>query len=457
MVLHTCRMGLDVETDLSGGMRVAYPAKRGDLYSSRVVCMVIKMHQRLEMRKIAFVEPNPVAGGILRFATNLAAVISRMEPGVKITYFTAEVNYTYNKELFDGYRDLFATRVLKSTLKTYTGARLMDTVLLRLLNITRADLINMEIRKVTRDYDMVFFTNAHTMEFVRVVPPSFATFHDMLWKYQFGMPLFESDYVSRLDKHIREWLEKTRVIVPTPFVKSEILRFFPATSQEIEVVYHSNFAQKPVGSRENDPAILRSLGIDRKYILYPSHLMPHKNHQSLFSAFAKLMAMEEFAGKYVLVLTGIGTDHFKYGKSVPLGMRVAGKDDFDILGLGYISNSTVDVVIRNASLVISTSLYEAGSGPALDAWISEVPVIVSDIEPHHDQLRFFDIDCIVFDPLDPEDIKDKMAYGLTHLDELRGFSKSASSKLNDYNWEVVGRSYLEIFRNKQIREGDGQA
>jgi glycosyltransferase involved in cell wall biosynthesis len=408
------------------------------------------------MRTIAFVEPNPVAGGILRFATNLAAVISRMEPAIKITYFTAEVNYNQNKELFEGYRGLFKTRVLKSTLKTYTGAQLLDTAMLRLLNTTRAKLINMEIMKVTRDCDIVFFTNAHTLEFMKVIPPSFATFHDMLWKYQFGIPLFQSDYVSSLDGHIRKWLDKTRIIVPTPFVRSEILRFFPDSSQDIEVVYHSNFAQKPTVSREKDASILESLGIDRNYILYPSHLMPHKNHQSLFCAFAKLMAMEEFAGKYKLVLTGVGTDHFKYGKSFSMGMRIATKEDFDILGLGYIPNSAVDVVIRNASLVISTSLYEAGSGPALDAWISKVPVIVSDIEPHHDQLRFFGIDCVVFDPTDPEDIKDKIGYALTHLDELKGYSQSAYEKLDEYNWEVVGRSYLEIFRNKQIRSGENQ-
>lgn len=403
------------------------------------------------MKRIAFIDPIPVAGGIVRFATNLAAVITRLDPNIKITYFTTEVNYKSNRDLFDGYRDSFTTRVLKSTRRTYSGTMFFDTLLLRMLSTDRAKLIKKEVYLLTKGYDAVFFTNAHATEFIRVKPPSFATFHDMLWKYQFGMPLFPSDHISRLDNHMKQWLEKTRVIVSTPFVKSEILRFFKIRESDIEVVYLPNFAQKPKSSREKDGETLRSLGIDRKYVLYPSHLMPHKNHQNLFCAFSKLMQSEEFAGRYMLVLTGSGTDHFKYGKAIHLGLRVADESDFDILGLGYISNAAVDVVIRNASLVISTSLYEAGSGPALDAWINEVPVTISNIESHKDQLRFFGIDCLLFDPTDANDIRDKIAYALTHLDELKRQSVSASTKFEEYNWEVVGRRYLEIFKNNRIQ------
>jgi glycosyltransferase involved in cell wall biosynthesis len=402
------------------------------------------------MKKIAFVDPNPVAGGIIRFGTNLAASFTRLRPDLKITFFTTEINYQQNAGLFESYKGLFETRILNSTRKTYTGTMFMDTVIMRLVGTNRSSLIKREIYWLTRDYDAVFFTNVHATEFIDVKPPSFATFHDLLWKYQFGMPLFHSENVSTLDKHIRMWLKKTRVIVSTPFVRSEILRFFPETSQEIEIVFLPNLAKKTAYTRKEDAGVLRSLGIAKEYIIYPSHLMPHKNHQSLFCAFSKLMAMDEFAGRYMLVLTGGGTDHIKYGFAIPIGLQASNERDFNILGLGYIPNNAVDALIRNASLVISTSLYEAGSGPATDAWLNGVPVIISGIQSHRDQIEFFGIDCITFDPTNPDDIHEKMTYALRNFDELKKQSKSASVKLNEYSWEEVGRGYLNIIENKPI-------
>lgn len=403
------------------------------------------------MKKIAFVDQNPVAGGIIRFGTNLAAALIKVHPGLKITFFTTEVNYKQNSGLFESYRDVFETRILKATRKTYTGTMILDTALLRLFGTSRSRLLKREIYWLTRDFDAVYFTNVHATEFIHVKPPSFATFHDLLWKYRFGMPLFSAEDVTALDAHVGQWLKQTKIIVSTPFVRSEILRFFPKTSQEIEIVYLPNLAQKPKHSRKEDAAVLRSLGIKRDYILYPSHLMPHKNHQNLFCAFSKLMESEDFSGRYMLVLTGSGTDHIRHGVAIPIGLRSASEEESNILGLGYIANNAVDVLIRNAALVVSTSLYEAGSGPATDAWLNGVPVIISNIQSHQDQIEFFGIECGLFDPTDPDDIHEKLAFALRNLDELRSQSQVASTRLGQYTWEEVGHQYIDIIQNKAIR------
>lgn len=400
------------------------------------------------MKSIAFIDHNPVAGGIIRFGTNLAAAIRRIAPGIRVTFFTTEINYLSNEDLFTQYRDTFEVRILKTTRKTYTGSMFIDATILRLLGITREWLLRNEIRRLTRDYDIVYFTNGHASQFIGVGPRSFSTFHDMLWKYQFGMPLFSSAYVSGLDSQMRKWFEHTHVVVSTPFVRSEILRFFPDIGQQIDIVYLPNLARRIESDAKDDGRILRSLGIDRKYILYPSHLMPHKNHQNLFSAFHRLMQDPEFKDRYMLVITGSGTDHFRYGTAMPMGVRLSTEAAFDILGLGYLKNAEIDAVIRNATLVISTSFYEAGSGPALDAWVNKVPVIISNIESHMDQLRFFGIECETFDPTEPGEISAKMAYALRNLDKLRGQSTAASAKFDEYTWEAVAAQYLDIFRKK---------
>jgi hypothetical protein len=108
-------------------------------------------------------------------------------------------------------------------------------------------------------------------------------------------------------------------------------------------------------------------------------------------------------------------------------------------------------LVENAFLNISTSLYEAGSGPALDAWNQQSPVIISDIPSHRDQLNFWKINCLLFDPLNAVDIADKISYAFFHQDELREMSVKASELLNASNWDETAAQYLTIFK-KYINE-----
>ena len=113
--------------------------------------------------------------------------------------------------------------------------------------------------------------------------------------------------------------------------------------------------------------------------------------------------------------------------------------------MGYVNNSTIDSLIKNASLNLSASVYEAGSGPAIDAWINKVPFIMSDIAPHRDQLKNFDLPCILFDPYSAADIADKIEYALEHLEELKAMSLKGHEALKKNNWQAAAQKYLDVF------------
>jgi len=116
-----------------------------------------------------------------------------------------------------------------------------------------------------------------------------------------------------------------------------------------------------------------------------------------------------------------------------------------------VNHNDMDRLVENAFLNISTSLYEAGSGPALDAWNQQSPVIISDIPSHRDQLNFWKINCLLFDPLNAVDIAEKISYAFFHQDELREMSVKASELLNASNWDETAAQYLTIFK-KYINE-----
>lgn len=395
--------------------------------------------------RIAIVDHVSVSGGIIRYSTNLARAIKEADPAASITFFTTEHNFNTNKSLFTGNAAFFETRILTNSKKTISGSFLLDIGFYKLLRTSRGTLLRKEIYRKTEHFDLVYFTYAHASEFIPVKPKSMATYHDLNWKYLFGTPLYPGKDVSIINEEIVKWLKATGIIVSSPYVGNEIRSFFPDVKADINLVFLPNLAKKITFDAAKRDMVFQKLGIKRKYILCPAHLMPHKNHLNLFSAFHQFRQTAE--GKdFMLILTGHATDHFKYAKAIRRGAQMADQDDFDIMGLGYVSNEDVDVLIKNANLIISASLQEAGSGPALDAWINEVPVILSSIEPHMEQLAFFGIKCNTFDPMDINDITSKMLYAVGHQEELAADSRKASLTFEEYTWTKAGMKYLEIFK-----------
>ena len=399
--------------------------------------------------RIAFVDHSAVSGGgIIRYGTQLAKAIAQSDKEIRITYFTHQDNYTNNKSLFDECSSFFQLQILAHTRQGLVRNRYLDMVLKKLLPSNGSKKLGQEIISRTKDFDVVYFTCAHTTDHVEVIPPVFGTFHDLNSKYLFGLPLFAKKDAADIGRQLGKWFEKANIIVSTPFIREEILKFYPAVKREIDVVFLPNLAEKITVNAQ--AAVLKKLHIDKPYILYPAAFMPHKNHNNLFNAFWKLMDRSDLKGKYLLVLSGKGTNHFEYGTAISTGVQVADASDFNIRGLGYLSNEDMDMVIKGASLIISTSLYEAGSGPALDAWINEIPLIMSNIRPHLDQLAFFGIHCNTFDPMDTNDIYQQLDHALHNTDAMKERSRDAVGKLSSYTWADTARHYLDIFKKKSL-------
>jgi glycogen(starch) synthase len=99
-----------------------------------------------------------------------------------------------------------------------------------------------------------------------------------------------------------------------------------------------------------------------------------------------------------LVFTGIGTEHAT-GRATPVG-SIRGTAS-NVLGLGYVSNPDMDALIACADVVVSSSLYEAGNGPGLDAWGLGVPVAMSDIPVFREHLDVQGVEAALFDPRSP--------------------------------------------------------
>ena len=156
-----------------------------------------------------------------------------------------------------------------------------------------------------------------------------------------------------------------------------------------------------------------------------------------------------------LVITGQGTDVIGKSHGLPaddpvhLIEEAIAEHDLvegeDYVVLGYVSNQDVDALTTGADAMVSASLYEAGCGPAMDAWQAGVPVVFSNIPPFMEQLRAFEVEAWVFDPHDPSSVADSI-HGAV-FDRERALQMAANSKaaFADYTWTDVARGYHRVF------------
>jgi glycosyltransferase involved in cell wall biosynthesis len=385
--------------------------------------------------KIAFIDHLPVGTGIIRLASKLARSLVETDKNVELTFFTHWSNFQNNKELFDFKTPNFKLEILASTFPKNRIYPYYEKALKK-IGITDKNRLKKELESIV-GFDVIYFTSAHMSRYYNIEGIKFATFHDFNWKYAFGSANFSKKTLHAFNESMPSWFESTVPVVSSDFIKKEIDKFYPLHKYPVEVVYLPNIG--------NEVEVFSKRIYDFPYILYPANICSHKNHLNLYHGLAILKNANKLNGTK-LILTGAGTDHFTYGKLSNTGLEEGDKDDFDVLGLGYVHNDVMDNLIKYADLNISVSIYEAASGPAIDAWINKVPFIMSDIEPHRNQLDFFKLECILFDPFNTDDIADKIDFALSNPVLLKQMSEKGYHALKVYNWNAAAKNYLTIFK-----------
>jgi glycosyltransferase involved in cell wall biosynthesis len=299
-------------------------------------------------------------------------------------------------------------------------------------------------------FDVVYLGWPYYIQPARVTAAVVATFHDLHFKH------FPESYTRGqlrvLDTGTAEWLRRCRTVVAsTRFIEEDVRAYYPDTSAPVEIVYLASygFHAPEAGAIE---ATVERLALKRPFALYSGGRSGHKNVARILEAIGILK--QQSVGVQ-LVITGAGTDviglptdaqprdaiHAMNAVIERYGL-VRGED---YVPLGYVTNADVDALTAGADLVISASLYEAGCGPAMDAWLTGVPVVLSNIPPFLEQIGRFGVQAWVIDPLDAHDIADKIQSAIQ--DRVRSSEMVAASRhaFEQYGWDDVAREYYRVF------------
>lgn len=291
--------------------------------------------------------------------------------------------------------------------------------------------------ELMKDSVDVFYTTVHTAPFVRnprmrVV----GMIHGLEYPYLPKKTLLKRILAGVFERYVC-YISET-IIVPSIATKTAILDKKWAIAEKIRVIpegVNENFHKRSV--EEILPVLEKYELSKRPYFLFVSTLQPRKNVEGLIAAFSKFLT-ETHADVNLVIVGKKGWDYEAIFEA-PRKFNVVDKVRF----LGRVPAEDIYTLFSGAMAFVNFSFDEGFGLPLLEALISEVPCVVSDIAAFRElggKAVFF---------ADPYSVSD-MAAKLVDLYNLLGSSRLSDmvslvyTRAQKYTWEKTAAATLEV-------------
>lgn len=182
------------------------------------------------------------------------------------------------------------------------------------------------------------------------------------------------------------------------------------------------------------------------FCIYPAVFWPHKNHINLLKAWSKLKVL---GYEIPLILTGAETQFTAELRQQILTLELSKQ----VILAGHVSNEVLTSLLSKAKVVVVPSLFEAMSLTVWDAQLLGTAVACSNIDPF--PLQVGDT-ALLFNPIDPDDIAEKVLALWTNPELRSSLSKKASKRVtcltsSNYGFAMLG-TYLECVGRDQTND-----
>lgn len=363
--------------------------------------------------------------GIGRFVIRLVEGLLYNDKSVIITIVTTDHNYSVISKAFEKNSTLFPNRLFIQ--KFYS---------MEWLNVNipvKAWIVPYIGMKLALQLKKPIIVCLHDLVYMH--------FKDM-YKAQQG---FNDEYTSIAKKLVRK---ATKVVFNSYFVRdNEGLKFLKLPQEKVHVIRLAAPQKEYDSIRLYDEKVFRhKYRLYDKYIVYPSVIRFHKNHDRLIEAFLKFRQTDEGSmSNLCLVLT----DHYDKRPNQNEIIRIL-KNCKDmsarnsIVFLGRLPWSDIPLLYKYAIGTIIPTLFE-GSCPLqiLESLTMDTPVAMSRIDVIKEVIP--DIDAfITFDPYSLEQVQEviKDLYRVNNV--ILEKQKKAISHVLKRNWSDVAREYQTL-------------
>lgn len=281
------------------------------------------------------------------------------------------------------------------------------------------------------------------------VPLSFrgkyvVTIHDILMHGQKGRrattlpaPLY---YLKRIGYHRvfrKAVCESEKVIVPSKFVKKELINYYNIEEEKITVTYEG--ADVGVVSKGKKENILKKYNITSPYFIYAGNAYPHKNLKRVIEAIVLLN--KEMDEKIFFVMTSARNVFTKKLKEV---IKKSKAEKYVKL-LGFVPDHDLGTLFKHSTAFIFPSLSEGFGLPGMEAIQAGTLVLASDIpvfrEVYKDSVSYFN-------PLDfssmTKAMKDTMAISKKEREDRIVKNQKFIKR---YSWATMAKQTLKVYEN----------
>lgn len=213
----------------------------------------------------------------------------------------------------------------------------------------------------------------------------------------------------------RELMESAKIIAVSNYTKEDLMRTYKINPKKIRVVHEG--AGEHLKLKRGSRQILKKYKLPKNYFLMLSTIEPRKNTNNTIKAFkkAKIKNMD-------LVVAG------KQNKKIFSDYKtVKGKN---IKYIGFVEEDDKAALIKNAKGFIYLSLFEGFGLPAAEAMYFQTPTLVSNTTSLLEIGKGY---ALLADPLNTDDIAEKMKSLLTH-----------KQKRPNYSWASCAKETLDV-------------
>ena len=226
-----------------------------------------------------------------------------------------------------------------------------------------------------------------------------------------------------------------QIIAVSEFTKADVVAQFGAKKEKISVSYEGIFDIVSLGLKNNDKNVLLSYNIHSPYILYVGNAYPHKNLDGLIRVFGQVES--QISG---LSLVLVGKKDYFYER-----LQEENKNK-KIIFTGYVSDSGLVKIYRQALVYVFASKYEGFGLPPLEAMSQGCAVLSSNKASMPEILGEA---AMYFDPNDEKEMAQKIVDICSSPEERQKLIAKGYEQIKKYSWSECAEITLRVY-NKAL-------